>query len=107
MAVESFERKPFITGYRLPNGKVLDLLADGRLVNIVAGNGHPAEIMDLSFAIQALSARYLALHGRGMKPDLYEVPKKIDDEVIKLKLKAMSLGLDELTEEQKEYLNGK
>lgn len=107
MAVEVTERKPFITGYRMPDGRVLNLLADGRLVNIVAGNGHPAEIMDLSFAIQALSARYLARHGRGMKPDLYNVPKEIDDEVIALKLKAMGLGLDKLTPEQTDYLNGK
>jgi adenosylhomocysteinase len=107
MAVEITERKPFITGYRMEDGRVLNLLADGRLVNIVAGNGHPAEIMDLSFAIQALCARHLALHGKGMKPDLYNVPREIDDEIIRMKLEAMGLGLDELTQEQIDYLNGK
>ncbi|MBR6007228.1 MAG: adenosylhomocysteinase, partial [Clostridia bacterium] len=107
MAVEVFERKPFITGYKLEDGRILNLLADGRLVNIVAGNGHPAEIMDLSFAIQALSARHLALHGREMQPGLYNVPKAIDDEVIMMKLRAMGLGLDRLTPEQEAYLNGK
>lgn len=107
MAVEISERKPFITGYRMPDGRILNLLADGRLVNIVAGNGHPAEIMDLSFAIQALSARYLALYGRGIKPGLYNVPKEIDDEIIMMKLRAMGLGLDKLTREQEDYLNGK
>ena len=107
LAEEVFERKPFITGYRMKDGRILNLLADGRLVNIVAGNGHPAEIMDLSFALQALSARHLALHGREMKPGLYNVPEEIDNEVIMLKLRAMELGLDELTPEQKDYLQGK
>ncbi len=107
MSTEVFERKPFITGYRMKDGRILNLLADGRLVNIVAGNGHPAEIMDLSFALQALSARYLAIHGRQMKPDLYNVPEEIDNEVIMLKLRAMGLGLDELTQQQKDYLAGK
>ena len=107
MAVSIDERKPFITGYTMKDGRRLNLLADGRLVNIVAGNGHPAEIMDLSFAIQALSARYLALHGKELAPGLYNVPKQIDDEVINMKLRAMNLGLDELTPEQKAYLSGK
>lgn len=107
LSVDIMERKPFITGYKMSDGRILNLLADGRLVNIVAGNGHPAEIMDLSFAIQALSARHLALYGREMKPGLYNVPNEIDDEIINLKLRAMNLGLDELTPEQKAYLNGK
>lgn len=107
LAVSVNERKPFITGYTMPDGRVLNLLADGRLVNIVAGNGHPAEIMDLSFAIQALSAEYLAKHGKAMAPGLYNVPKSIDDTVIRMKLNAMQLGLDELTPEQEAYLNGK
>ncbi len=107
MAVSIDERKPFITGYTMKDGRRLNLLADGRLVNIVAGNGHPAEIMDLSFAIQALSARYLALHGKELAPGLYNVPKQIDDEVINMKLRAMNLGLDELTPGQKAYLSGK
>lgn len=105
ICISTYERKPFITGYELSDGRVLNLLADGRLVNIVAGNGHPAEIMDLSFAIQALSARYLAYHGRELPKSLINVPKQIDDEVIMMKLKAMGLGLDVLTPEQKEYLN--
>lgn len=107
LSVSVDERKPFITGYRLGDGRVINLLADGRLVNIVAGNGHPAEIMDLSFAIQALSARHLALHGRDMAPGLYKVPKEIDNEVIDMKLRAMGLRIDKLTHEQQEYLAGK
>ena len=85
---------------------MLNLLADGRLVNIVAGNGHPAEIMDMSFAIQTLSALYMLKHGRNLAPALYEVPDEIDREVALIKIGAMGLGLDELTEEQERYING-
>ncbi len=97
-------RKPFIDGYYLSDGRVLNLIADGRLVNIVAGNGHPADIMDLSFAIQALGARHIALHGKELKPGLYSVPEEIDHEVAMLKLNAMGLGLDKLTGEQEAYV---
>lgn len=100
------ERKPFIDGYYLKDGRVINVLADGRLVNIVAGNGHPAEIMDLSFAIQALCALYIKEHGRDMKPGLYQIPEAIDREVAMMKIAAMGLGLDVLTKEQEEYLNG-
>ena len=105
MAVEKLERKPFITGYKMPDGRILNLMAEGRLVNITAGNGHPAEIMDLSFAIQALSAEYLVKHGRELAPGLYNVPESIDREVAMIKIGAMGLGLDKLTPEQEAYLN--
>ena len=105
MAVEKIDRKPFITGYVMPDGRILNLMAEGRLVNITAGNGHPAEIMDLSFAIQALSAEYVAKHGRELAPGLYNVPESIDREVASIKLSAMGLGLDTLTPEQEAYLN--
>lgn len=104
LAVETVERKPFITGYKMKDGRVINLMAEGRLVNITAGNGHPAEIMDLSFAIQALSAEYLVKHGRTMAPGLYNVPESIDREVAMIKLGAMGLGLDTLTPEQAAYL---
>ena len=104
LAVETVERKPFITGYKMKDGRVINLMAEGRLVNITAGNGHPAEIMDLSFAIQALSAEYLVKHGREMAPGLYNVPESIDREVAMIKLGAMGLGLDTLTPEQAAYL---
>lgn len=106
MSVRVEERKPFIDGYYLKDGRVLNAMADGRLVNIVAGNGHPADIMDLSFAIQALGAKYLAENGRNMKPGLYNIPEEIDRAVAMLKIDAMGLGLDKLTEEQKRYLKG-
>jgi len=105
LAVSVEERRPFIEGYKLADGRTINVLADGRLVNIVAGNGHPADIMDLSFSLQAMSARYLALNGKSLKPDLYNVPKEIDEDIAMMKVKAMGLGLDKLTAEQEEYLN--
>ena len=104
MAVKKENRKPFIDGYHLPGGKVLNLLAEGRLVNIVAGNGHPAEIMDLSFGIQLLSVLYLAKNAKNLKPMLHDIPKEIDDEVIRIKLEAMGVQIDVPTAEQKAYL---
>ena len=98
-------RKPFIDGYHMPCGKVLNLLAEGRLVNIVAGNGHPAEIMDLSFAIQLLSVLHIAKNGKQLKPALHNIPQEIDDEVIRIKLEAMGIDIDILTAEQSAYLN--
>ena len=106
MAVSSFERKPFITGYRMKDGRTINLMAEGRLVNIAAGNGHPADIMDLSFAIQALGAEYLVKHGRELAPGLYKVPEDIDNAVAMTKLNDMGLGLDTLTEEQRDYWEG-
>jgi adenosylhomocysteinase len=97
-------RKPFITGYQMPWGKTLNLLAEGRLVNIVAGNGHPAEIMDLSFGIQLLSVLNIAKNGKGLKPMLYNIPQEIDDEVIRIKLEAMGVSIDTLTAEQTAYM---
>ena len=105
MSVKVTNRKPFIDGYYLADGRVINVLADGRLVNIVAGNGHPADIMDLSFAIQALSAEYVAQSGKELSPGLYDIPLEIDEEVAMMKLKAMKLGLDILTDEQEKYMN--
>ncbi|MDO4566193.1 MAG: adenosylhomocysteinase [Oscillospiraceae bacterium] len=99
-------RKPFIEGYYLKDGRVINVMAEGRLVNIAAGNGHPAEIMDLSFAMQLLSARYIAENGRNMAPGVYDVPFELDDMVARMKVEAMGLGLDEFTEAQTAYLNG-
>lgn len=100
------QRKPFIDGYCLPDGRVLNVMADGRLVNIAAGNGHPADIMDLSFAIQALGAKYIAQNGKGLAPGLYDIPEEIDREVALLKIDAMGIGLDSLTPEQENYMKG-
>lgn len=106
MAVRVFRRREGIDGYELPDGRVLNLLAEGRLVNLASGNGHPAEIMDTSFAIQALSLEYLLKHGAGLKPDVYEVPEEIDREVSRIKLRGAGLTIDTLTPEQVAYLEG-
>ena len=105
LAIETRLMKPNIMGYRLNNGRWIYVLAEGRLVNLAAGNGHPAEIMDMSFAIQALSARYLVTHSGKLSPGLYPVPEEIDREVAFTKLAALGVSIDTLTEEQTRYLN--
>ena len=104
MASEAWVRKPNIEGFRMPDGRVLNLLAEGRLVNLAAGNGHPAEIMDMSFAIQAKGLEYLATHGKELKPHLYAVPREIDAEVATIKLRALGVTIDTLSDAQKEYM---
>jgi len=107
MAIEAREMRHNIVGYRMPGGNWLHLLAEGRLVNLAAGDGHPAEIMDMSFAIQALSAKWLADHRNDMFEDkLLPVPREIDLEVALRKLANMRCGVDVLTEEQRVYLYG-
>ena len=103
-AVEIWERKPNITGYRMPDGRILNLMAEGRLVNLAAGNGHPAEIMDMSFAIQAKSLEYLVKHAGELEKKVYQVPREIDREVAEIKLASLGGGLDILSDEQKAYL---
>jgi len=104
MCVKKENRKPFITGYHLSDGRILNLLADGRLVNIVAGNGHPADIMDLSFSLQLLTVLYIAKNAGQFKPALYEIPQEIDDEVARIKLEVMGVKIDTLTAEQTTYM---
>ena len=105
LAVSVEERKPFIEGYKMADGRIINALADGRLVNIVAGNGHPADVMDLSFALQAMSTYYLSKHGKGLKAGLHNIPDEIDYDIAMMKVKAMGLGLDKLTSEQERYIN--
>ncbi len=104
LATEIWERKPNIRGYRMADGRVLNLLADGRLVNLAAGNGHPAEIMDMSFGIQAKSLAYLAKNGKTLEKKVYAVPTEIDREVALIKLNSTGVSIDVLTPEQEEYL---
>ncbi len=103
-AVKVWERKPNIAGYEMPDGRVINLMAEGRLVNLAAGNGHPAEIMDMSFAIQAKSLEYLVKNAGKLDKKVYQVPREIDEEVAALKLKALGATLEVLSEEQKAYL---
>ena len=104
MSERVFERKPNIMGYRLPDGRTLNLLAEGRLVNLAAGNGHPAEIMDMSFAIQAKGLEYLAKTAGTLEHKLYAVPREIDEQVARIKLQSLAVSIDELSEAQKEYM---
>ena len=104
MAVEEWDRKPNIRGYRMPDGRILNLLAEGRLVNLAAGNGHPAEIMDMSFAIQAKGLEYLAKNRGRLENKVYAVPVEIDREVAHLKLRSNGIDIDYLSDEQKAYL---
>ena len=106
MAAERFPRRESIEGFRLPDGRILNVLAEGRLVNLAAGNGHPAEIMDMSFAVQALSLEWLARHRDGLEKKVYDVPAEIDDQIGRVKLAAMGLAIDTLTPEQQAYLAG-
>ena len=103
-AVEISQRKPNIMGYRMKDGRILNLMAEGRLVNLAAGNGHPAEIMDMSFAIQAKSLEYLIKQGGKLENKVYQVPKEIDNNVAELKLQSMNINIDKLTPEQEEYI---
>ncbi len=105
MAVETKEMRKNIQGYKLPTGQCLCVLAEGRLVNLAAGDGHPAEIMDMSFAIQALSAKYLVEQEGKMNSMLIDVPVSVDQEVAARKLAFMGKKIDTLSEEQKKYLD--
>ena len=106
MSEENYPRRENIWGYRLADGRTLNVLAEGRLVNLAGGNGHPAEIMDMSFAVQALSLEWLAKHREGLEKKVYIVPDEIDDQIARVKLAAMGLTIDTLTEDQKAYLSG-
>ena len=106
MATEHFPRREGIEGYKMKDGRTLNVLAEGRLVNLAAGNGHPAEIMDMSFAVQALSLEWMAKHAKDLEKKVYNVPDEIDDKIGRVKLAAMGLSIDTLTQEQKDYLAG-
>lgn len=97
------QAKPNIETYHLSSGKKLHLLGEGRLVNLAAGNGHPAEVMDTSFATQALALEHLVLQHNAMQPGLHKVPESIDRRVATIRLEALGITIDELTPEQKEY----
>lgn len=105
MAAASRTIKPNIEEFVMPDGRKLFLLAEGRLVNLASGNGHPVEIMDLSFAIQALSLAYIAKNDGKLSHGIIPVPEEIDRNVALLRLKALGKNIDSLTDEQEEYLN--
>jgi len=105
MAVAHFEARHNIEGYKLPNGHIINLIAEGRLVNLAAGDGHPAEIMDLSFAVQAMAAKYLMEHYQELENHVYVLPHTIDTEIANIKLSSMGYQIDSLTDKQRAYLN--
>ena len=96
--------REYVEQYTLKTGQRINLLGEGRLINLAAAEGHPASVMDMSFANQALSAMYMAQNARSLKPNVYTVPEEIDQEVARLKLAAMGVAIDTLTPEQEKYL---
>ncbi len=104
MAVRQYDARYNIQGYELSNGKTIYTIAEGRLVNLAAGDGHPAEIMDMSFAIQALSCEYLAKNRDSVRPGVIPVPRELDVAVAFRKLRAMGVAIDKLSDEQKAYI---
>jgi adenosylhomocysteinase len=104
LAQDSRPARPNVEEFSLPDGRRLYLVAEGRLVNLSAAEGHPAAVMDMSFANQALSAEYLVGESESLKPHVYDVPEEIDREIARLKLETMGIEIDRLTEEQARYL---
>ena len=98
--------RPFVEEYTLAGGRHLYLLGEGRLINLAAAEGHPASVMDMSFANQALSMEHLAKGQGSLSPRVYPVPQEIDQEVGRLKLSSMGIEIDTLTQQQREYLEG-
>ena len=100
------ELKPLVEEYTLADGRTVVVLAQGRLVNLACAEGHPASVMDMSFANQALAAEYLHKHAGELENQVYDVPAEIDDDgVARVKLQTLGIAIDELTEEQKAYMS--
>ena len=97
--------RPYVDEYTLPDGKRINLLGEGRLINLASAEGHPASVMDMSFANQALSAEYIVQNGSNLENNVYDVPEEIDEAVARLKLEELGVQIDELTDEQKKYLD--
>ena len=95
----------FVDAYRLPGGQTIYLIGEGRLVNLAAAEGHPASVMDMSFATQALASEWAAKNRKNLKPEVYDVPSAVEDWVAKLKLASMGIRIDQLTPDQKKYLS--
>jgi adenosylhomocysteinase len=104
LAIESREARAFVEEFTLADGRRLYLLGDGRLINLAAAEGHPALVMDMSFANQALSAEYVVQHAAELERRVYPVPREIDEEIARLKLETMGIDIDKLTDEQARYL---
>ena len=106
MSVEKPRRvREFVEQYTMSDGRKINLLGEGRLVNLAAAEGHPASVMDMSFANQALSALYMRENAETLQQQVYSVPEEVDQEIARIKLAAMGIDIDTLTEEQEAYLN--
>jgi adenosylhomocysteinase len=105
MAKSVRQVRPSVQEYKMGDGRRLHVLGEGRLINLAGAEGHPAAVMDMSFANQALCAEYIAKNAKLLEKKVYDVPEEIDSEVAKLKLHAMGIQIDTLTEEQKKYLS--
>lgn len=105
MAVNIENKRTNVKGYQMENGNWIHILAEGRLVNLAAGDGHPVEIMDMSFALQALSARYILENGKTLSPGVYQIPQELDEKVGELLLKSKNVEIDSLNDDQKFYIN--
>lgn len=105
MAVEQHEARPLVDEYVMSDGRRILVLAQGRLVNLSAAEGHPAAVMDMSFANQALAAEWLVKNSASLEPKVYDMPRDIDAEIARLKLESMGIDIDTLTTEQDEYLH--
>ncbi len=105
IATNKRQVREFVEEYTLSDGRKINVLGEGRLVNLAAAEGHPSSVMDMSFANQALAAEYLAKNAKQLEKRVYPVPKEIDKEIARLKLKAMGVAIDTLTPEQKKYLS--
>ncbi len=104
-SINKTQVRNMVTEYKLENGNTVNLISDGRLLNLAAGQGHPVEIMDLSFALQALTAEYIVKNRGKLEKKVYPVPEEIDTEVAKIELDALNIKIDTYTEEQLKYLN--
>jgi adenosylhomocysteinase len=104
LATDTRQAREFVEEFTLADGRRLYLIADGRLVNLAAAEGHPAQVMDMSFANQALSAEYVVQNAASLEKKVYVVPEEIDNEIARLKLATMGVDIDRLTEEQAKYL---
>jgi adenosylhomocysteinase len=104
ITVEKFQARPFVEGHRTKDGREIFLLAEGRLVNLAAAEGHPAAVMDMSFANQALASEHMVKHEGELEKRVYPVPEEVDQEIARLKLDSRGVAIDQLTDTQQKYL---
>jgi len=104
LSIGKREARPFVDEYQMKDGRKIYLLGEGRLVNLATAEGHPASVMDMSFANQAVAAEYMAQHAAELEPKVYPVPEHLDKQIARLKLESMGIQIDKLTPEQERYL---